>query len=373
VRAGAAAVALRGLVRKELRQIRADPRMIPVLVLAPVLQLFIFGYAATMDVTRARVTIVDGDGSPSSRALAAHVAASDSAEVVAHDAAPAQAEARLLAGQADMVITIPVGYGRELAAGRPVDVQLTVDGTESTTASIGMSGMAGLVASLGGAEAGAAGATGVEARRVVLFNPEFRSRLFMVPGMLAIVLLIVTLVATAMAVVKEKELGTFEMLAVTPVSRATLLAGKLLPFAAFGFLDGALVLLLSRHWFEVPIRGSVLLLFGTAVPWVLCTLGLGLLVSIVSRTQQQAMLTAVFLVMMPLIYFSGFVFPIETMPRLVQPLTEVDPLTHLMSVLRGVMLRGAGLPELWPPILKLAAIGGITFAGALLLFRKRLA
>ena len=195
----------------------------------------------------------------------------------------------------------------------------------------------------------------------------------MVPGVLAIVLLIVTLIATAMAVVKEKELGTFEMLAVTPVTRSTLLAGKLLPFAAFGLLDSVLVLLLSRYWFEVPMRGSVLLLLGVAFPWVLCTLGLGLLVSTVSRTQQQAMMTALFLVMLPLIYFSGFVFPIESMPRLVQPFTEADPLKHLMLVLRGVMLRGAGLADLWPPILKLAAIGGVTFAAAVALFRKRLA
>jgi ABC-2 type transport system permease protein len=191
--------------------------------------------------------------------------------------------------------------------------------------------------------------------------------------MLAIVLLIVTLIATAMAVVKEKELGTFEMLAVTPVTRSTLLAGKLLPFAAFGLLDSVLVLLLSRYWFEVPMRGSVLLLLGVAFPWVLCTLGLGLLVSTISRTQQQAMMTALFLVMLPLIYFSGFVFPIESMPRLVQPITEADPLKHLMLVLRGVMLRGAGLAELWPPILKLTGIGGLTFGASVVLFRKRLA
>jgi ABC-2 type transport system permease protein len=372
-----AGIALRGLVQKELRQIRADPRMIPVLVIAPILQLFIFGYAATMDVARARVAMVDRDGSPASRALAARIQASDSFTLVGHAAAAGDAEARLLAGSADLAITVPAGHGRELAAGRPAEVQVVVDGTESTTATIGIAGAAGLLGSLAAQGAGERlddpGPTGVEVRRLVLYNPDFRSRLFMVPGMLAIVLLIVTLIATAMAVVKEKELGTFEMLAVTPVTRSTLLAGKLLPFAAFGLLDSVLVLLLSRYWFDVPMRGSVLLLLGVAFPWVLCTLGLGLLVSTISRTQQQAMMTALFLVMLPLIYFSGFVFPIESMPRLVQPITEADPLKHLMLVLRGVMLRGAGLAELWPPILKLTAIGGLTFGASVVLFRKRLA
>ncbi len=374
---GGAGIALRGLVRKELRQIRADRRMIPVLVIAPVLQFFIFGYAATMDVTRARVAMVDRDGSPASRALAARIRASDSFELAGYAATADDAEARLLGGSADMAVHVPAGHGRELAAGRGAEVQVVVDGTESTTATIGIAGAAGLLGSLAAQGAGGriddAGPAGVEVRRLVLYNPDFRSRLFMVPGMLAIVLLIVTLIATAMAVVKEKELGTFEMLAVTPVMRSTLLAGKLLPFAVFGLLDSVLVLLLSRYWFEVPMRGSVLLLLGAAFPWVLCTLGLGLLVSTVSRTQQQAMMTALFLVMLPLIYFSGFVFPIESMPVLVQPFTEADPLKHLMLVLRGVMLRGAGLAELWPPIAKLAVIGAITFGAAVAMFRKRLA
>jgi ABC-2 type transport system permease protein len=349
--------------------------MIPVLVVAPILQLLIFGYAATMDVTRARVAILDQDRSPVSRALAERFAASESFELVGRVFTGEAAEGWLEKGRADVALAIPAGYGRDLAAGRSAEVQFLVDGTESTTASIGIAGATGLLESLSAEEAAAAGSGegGVEVRRQVLYNPDFKSRFFMVPGVLAIVLLIVTLVATAMAVVKEKELGTFEMLAVTPVSRSTLLAGKLLPFAGFGLLDSALVLAVSRYWFEVPLRGSVLFLLGVAAPWVLCTLGLGLLVSTISRTQQQAMMTALFLVMLPLIYFSGFVFPIESMPRLVQPLTEADPLKHLMLVLRGVMLRGAGLAELWPAIAKLTAIGVSTFAVSVALFRKRIA
>jgi ABC-2 type transport system permease protein len=375
-------VPLGGLVRKELRQIRADPRMIPILVVAPLLQLVIFGYAATMDVTRARVAVLDHDASPESRELATRFAASDSFQLAGHVADGAAAEALLAAGRADLALIVPAGWGRDLAAGAPVEVQLLVDGTESTSASIGISSATGLLASLArevaarrlaqaGAEAQAPG--GVEVRRLVLYNPDFKSRFFMVPGILAIVLLIVTMIATSMAVVREKELGTFEQLVVTPVTRPTLLAGKLLPFAAFGLLDGALVLLLTRWWFEVPLRGSALFLMGAAVPFVLCTLGLGLLVSTVSRTQQQAMMTAVFVVILPMIYFSGIVFPIESMPAVVQSFTEVVALKHLLLVLRGVMLRGAGLAELWPAVAKLAVIGVSTFALAATLFQKRLA
>ena len=371
-------VALRGLFRKEIRQIRADPRMIPVLVVAPILQLLIFGYAATMDVTRARVAVLDWDGSPESRALARRVAESDSFALAGRVPTVAAAEELLEESRADLALLVPAGHGRAVNGGEPGSVELLVDGTESTSASIGIAGATGLVAALA-AEGEARRATpdgvlgGVEVRPQVLYNPDFKSRFFMVPGVLAIVLLIVTLIATAMAVVKEKELGTFEMLVVTPVSRATLLAGKLLPFAAFGLLDSVLVLLVSRYWFEVPLRGSALLLVGVAVPSVLCTLGLGLLVSTISRTQQQAMMTALFLVMLPLIYFSGFVFPIESMPAAVQPLTEADALKHLLSVLRGVMLRGAGVAELWPAIGKLTLIGTLTFATTVALFQKRLA
>lgn len=373
-----ALVPLRGLMLKELRQIRSDRAMIPVLLVAPVLQLLIFGYAATMDVTRARVAVLDLDRTPESRAMGERLGASDSFELAARVPTAAAADALLERGKADLAFVIPAGLGQAMSAGEPAAVQLLVDGTESTSASIGITGATTLIEALA-AEAGARRGDevqpprpSVEVRRQVLYNPDFKSRFFMVPGVLAVVLLIVTLMATAMAVVKEKELGTFEMLVVTPVTRSILLAGKLIPFAVFGLVDSILVVLVSRFWFEVPLRGSTLLLLGSALPALLCTLGLGLLVSTISRTQQQAMVTALFLVMLPLLYFSGFIFPIESMPRLVQPVTEVDALTHLLEILRGVMLRGAGLAELWPSLAKLTAIGAITFAAAVAFFQKRL-
>ncbi len=370
-------VALRGLVLKELRQIRADPRMIPVLVVAPVLQLLIFGYAANLDVATSRVAVVDQDGTAESRALAARFAGSSSFERVATLGDASTAEAMLARGEADLALVVPAGFARSRDGAA---VQLVVDGADSTSAQIGLSSALGLLRAIGAEAAARASAAGgaepapsVEVRTTVLYNPEFRSRWFMIPGVLALVLLVVTLIATSMAVVREKELGTFELLAVSPVSRATLLAGKLVPFAAFGLLDTALVLAVSTSWFGVPLRGSVLLLLLATFPFVLCTLGLGLLVSTISSTQQQAMMTGVFLVMLPLVYFSGFIFPVESMPRLVRPLTELDPLRHLLLVLRGVMLRGVGAAELWAPIAKLAAIGIGVFVAAAAAFRKRAA
>ncbi len=375
-----ALVPLRGLVLKELRQIRADPRMIPVLVVAPLLQLLIFGYAANLDVANARVVVVDRDRGAASRALLDRLQGSPSLELVGAAPDGPAAERLLERGQADLVLTIPADFGAAAAGEGRAALEVVVDGSDSTSAQIALASATGLLeaasAELAAGRAAAAGAGGappLEARTLVLYNPEFRSRWFMVPGVLALVLLIVTLIATSMAIVREKEIGTFELLAVSPVSRPVLLAGKLLPFAGFGLLDGVLVLAVSTFWFGVPMRGSVLLLLGAAFPFVLCSLGLGLLVSTLSRTQQQAMMTGVFFVMLPLIYFSGFVFPVESMPRVVQPFTELDPLLHLLVILRGVMLRGAGVAALWPAIAKLAAIGAVTFAAAVLLFRKRIA
>ncbi len=373
-------IAFRGLFLKELRQIRADPRMIPVLVVAPVLQLLIFGYAATFDVTRARAVVADLDRSPASRSLATRVAASDSFELMGRAGTAASAEDALVSGDADVALVIPAGFGRALARGDGAPVEIVIDGTDSVSASVTLSGAAGLIAASSRdptlERTGAARRPNPPPIRVlphVLYNPEFKSRHFMVPGVLALVLLIVTMIATSMAIVREKELGTLEQLLVTPVPRAALVTAKLAPFACFGLFDAALVVAVARLWFEVPLRGSVPLLFVAMLPFVLCTLGLGLLVSTVSRTQQQAMMTALFLVMLPMIYFSGFVFPIESMPAVLQPFTEAVPLKHLLVIVRGVMLKGAGPDELWAAVAKLTAIGAAVFALAVSLFRKQLA
>jgi ABC-2 type transport system permease protein len=376
------AVALRGLVRKELRQVRGDRRMLQILVVAPVIQLFVFAYAANLDVATTKVAVLDRDRSPESRALAARVRASDQLELVGEVGSDAEAEAWIGRGDAEIVVSVPAGYGRALASDDgETSVQLMIDGSNSVPASVGGTAVTGLVQRLArrvgeerlarlGAEAPDLPAS-LAVRTRVLYNPELRSRLFLVPGILGTILMLVTLIATSMAIVRERELGTLEQLVVTPVSRPVLVAGKLIPFALFGFVDSTAVLAIAHFWFKVPLEGSVVLLLASVVPFLLSTLGLGLIVSTISRTQQQAMMTAVFFVMLPMIYLSGFVFPIESMPALIQPVTLVVPLRHFLVVVRAVMLKGAGLHELAVPLLQMTALGLVIFGSAVALFRKR--
>jgi ABC-2 type transport system permease protein len=198
---------------------------------------------------------------------------------------------------------------------------------------------------------------GIDARIRVWFNPQLESRLFMIPGVLALILLVVTANLAAMAIVREKELGTLEQLNVTPLRRWELIVGKLLPYGVIALVDVLLVVGVAVFWFEVPLRGSFLLLFSMSAVYALCTLALGLFISTISDTQQQAMMTATFFFLMPMIYLSGFVFPIENMPRVIQLATYVIPLRYFLIIVRGIFLKGIGLELLWPQALALAAWG----------------
>jgi ABC-2 type transport system permease protein len=207
----------------------------------------------------------------------------------------------------------------------------------------------------------------------VWFNPQLESRHFMLPGILALVLLVVTTNLSSMAIVREKELGTLEQLNVTPLARWELVAGKLLPFAILGMVDVALVLAVAIGWFEVPLRGSLALLVLMCLVYLLTTLGLGLFVSTISATQQQAMMTASFFFMIPMVFLSGFVFPIENMPDAIQPVTYLVPLRYFLVILRGIFLKGVGLEVLWPDALSLLAWGAAILTLAVMRSSKRLA
>ncbi|MEK7705466.1 MAG: ABC transporter permease [Myxococcota bacterium] len=379
----AARLALRGLVRKELLQIRNDRRLLPILTLGPIIQLLIFGYAAVLDVATVRVVILDRDMTSESRTLGSTLAAASDFELVREVERDIEVERALDAGDADLAVIVPRGFGRALAGDEHAFVQLVVDGSNSVAASIGVAGAMGVIQRESlrllterAARLGEAGANtqpgGLELRPRVYYNPELRSRIFMVPGVLGMILMIITMIATSMALVREKESGTLEQLIVTPISRTTLIAGKLIPFVVIGFIDSLFVIAVAHFWFGVPLEGSLLLLVGNIPSFLLCTLGLGMLVSTISSTQQQAMMTAAFFVLMPMVYLSGFIFPIESMPRLVRPLTEVVPLTHFLIVVRGVMLKGASARELAPAMVKLALLGVGIFSLSVNLFHKRL-
>ena len=266
-------------------------------------------------------------------------------------------------GDAWLAVVVPRGYGAALASGRSQSVQVVADGSDANSAGVSLGYATNLVASYGqelasrNAAALPAGSIPAGALTPVVrvwFNPRLESRDFMIPGIVALLLLIVTTNLSSMGIVREKELGTLEQLNVTPLTRAELVIGKLLPYGLVGLLDVVLVLAVAILWFQVPMRGSYALLFGTTLVYLVSTLALGLFVSTISATQHQAMMTTTFFFLMPMIMLSGFVFPIENMPEAIQPVTYLIPLRYFLVILRSIFLKGAGLEVWWPQALALA-------------------
>jgi drug efflux transport system permease protein len=377
---------LRVLVRKEFLELRQDPRLFGLVVVAPIMQLTMLGYAATTDVRDVPVVVADGDRTPASRELAGRFDASRNFSIIDTVTTTAEIEPYLEEGRAWLALAIPAGYGADVRAHRPVTVQVIADGTDSnsTTVALGyatslVGGYAQELTEAAGLTAGTTsgpgdlrvGTTSIDARIRVWFNPQLESRHFMIPGVLALVLLVVTANLAAMAIVREKELGTLEQLNVTPLRRWELIAGKLLPYGVIAMIDVVLVVAVAVFWFEIPLRGSFALLLALSLLYVLCTLSLGLLISTISDTQQQAMMTATFFFLTPMIYLSGFIFPIENMPAIIQPFTYLIPLRYFLVIVRGIFLKGIGLEVLWPQAAALAAWGLVVLSLAVSRSRKR--
>jgi ABC-2 type transport system permease protein len=288
-------------------------------------------------------------------------------------------------GQAWVALAIPQGYGRSLEDRQPVALQVVADGSDSNSTTVAL----GYATSLLGGYAqelvdarsivvqpdaeGPPRAGGIEPRIRVWFNPQLESRHFMIPGVLALVLLVVTANLASMAIVREKELGTLEQLNVTPLRRWELVVGKLLPYGLIAMVDVLLVVAVAVFWFQIPLRGSFPLLLGMSLLYVLCTLALGLFISTISATQQQAMMTATFFFLTPMIYLSGFIFPIENMPAVMRAVTYVIPLRYFLVIVRGIFLKGIGLSLLWPQAAALAAWGIVVLSLAVARSRKRAA
>jgi ABC-2 type transport system permease protein len=272
-------------------------------------------------------------------------------------------------GRARIALTIPAGFAADRSSGRPTAVQLVADGSDAMVGTLGLSYAQGVIRDA----AHAAGAVlPVELLPKVLYNPDLMSRYFMVPGVLAMIIMIMTMMLSSMALVRESELGTMEQLLVTPLSPASIIVGKLVPYALVGTVEILTALPVVLFWFRVPLRGSIAVLALLTVPFMLCTLGLGLLVSTLARTQQQAMMIATFVFMLPQIYLSGFLFPIQNMPPIFQWITYAVPLRYYVTVLRGVFLKGVGLDVLWPEGVAMLGIGSLILALARLRFRQRL-
>ncbi len=359
----------RNLLVKELLQLKRDPKILPILFIAPMLQLFILGYAATTDIRHVELAVCDLDHSRASRELVDAFTSSTYFRLVAEVPSSDGLDPLLESGAVRIGLTIPADYSRLRTAGRPAAVQIVADGSDAMSGTIGLGYALGILQNAtlsGGLE------PVIELRPEVLYNPDLVSRDFMVPGVLAMIIMVMTMMLTSMALVREREVGTMEQLLVTPLKPGHLILGKLIPYALVGLVEMSTALTLALLWFKVPLHGSLIVLFALTLPFMLCTLGIGLLVSTLSQTQQQAMMLSAFVFMLPQIYLSGFVFPIQNMPRFFQILTYVVPLRYFVTILRGVFLKGVGFEVLWPQTVALLALGVLILTLARLRFHQQL-
>jgi len=368
------------LVRKEFQQMRRDTRMLRIIFMSPIIQLLILGYAANLDVREIPAVVCDLDRSSRSRELAGSFFHSGYFTYAASTQAMGQVDRFLSDGKASIALIIPQGFGEKIAGSGTAVLQVIADGSESNVAISALNYTALIVGRFSNRivldRLDRAGIplkpVQVKTEARVWYNPELKSRNFMVPGILAQLLMIMTMMLTSLAIVKEKENGTLEQLIVTPIRPVQLILGKLIPFILIGFIDVILSLVVALLLFGIRVRGSLLLLFGLSGVFLLSTLGLGLLISTLSRNQQQAMMTSTFFVMTPMIILSGFVFPIENMPRLIQYFTYLLPLRYFFVIIRGLFLKGSGLAELWGQALILLGFGVAILGLSALRFRKRL-
>lgn len=362
-------------VRKELTQARRDPSMFPLIVIAPLLQLTLFGYAVATNIRHIETVVLDHDQTSESRRFLRAFERSGYFRLRYADSEK-EVEERLQKGKAIVGIHIPRGFGRHQKRREPAPVQILLDGSDSNTAAI----VLGYAVSIAQQEAANLATEWLNAvpeslpevvlRTRVWYNADLDNVNFIVPGIICTILSIVTTVLSAQAIVREKERGTLEQILVTPVTRAEFIVGKLVPFLLVGYVDVFLILTAGTFWFGVPHRGSIPLLYALTFLFLLNTLGLGLLISTVARTQGQAQLAANFL-LTPWLLLSGFVFPIENMPSAIQWVTYLVPLRYFLVIVRGILLKGLGLADLWTQAIPLGTLGIGMLTIAVLRFNKQ--
>lgn len=364
---------------KEFIQVLRDPRMKALIFVMPVIQLIMFGYAVTTDVDQIKTAVCDLDKSPQSRALIERFTASGYFTVVDRTDRPERLGELLDRGKAIMGIQINRGFADDLRSGRQAAIQTIVDGTDSNTGTVAMDYAQRITQEFSRARA-APGELAqlaqpqtepIELRSRAWFNPDLKSRYYNVPGVIAVVVLLISLLLTAMAIVREREIGTMEQLMVTPIRSFELILGKTLPFVLISFIDVLVVTAIGVSWFDVPILGSLwLLLFGAGL-YLMSTIGIGLFISTVSQTQQQALMSSFFFYL-PAVLLSGFMFPISNMPEPAQWLTYLNPLRYFLIIIRDIFLKGSGLEILWPQFAALAVLGTALLLVSSLRFKKRM-
>ncbi len=369
------------IVIKEFQQFRRDPKMFGIILVAPVIQLILLGYAATLDLKVVHTVIMDSDRSATSREFIKEFSGSTYFSIDKYVNSYDDAYREIDAGKTMLVLMIPKDFEKDINRGETATLQAIFNGSDGNSASIASGYVQKIIVrfseefandklQLRGMQRLPAGQVVTQSR--VWYNPELESKIFMVPAIVGLLLSIITIVLTSLAIVKECEIGTLEQLIVTPVKSWQLIAGKLIPFVILGFVSVIIVVTAMKLIFAIDVKGNVIFLFGSSFIYIFSTLGLGLLVSTFSRTQQQAMMLAMFLVMLPLVFLSGFAFQIENMPVIFQHISTIIPLKYFLLIIRGVILKGSGFAEHWQDALSMLIIGTVILTISTLRFRKNI-
>jgi len=367
---------VRELVRKEFIQLFRDKKNRPLLVMAPLIQLVLFGYVVTTDVRDIRIGLFDQSRTRESRLFIDAVHANQTFRITHLYNHPGELDRLLLERSVDLVITIPPDFSSRIRKGDTAVIQILADGSMSNMTAVRLSHTLSVLDAFNNQMIRERFLRELDYGRIDLrirtwYNPNLDSRNFYVPGIVAFLVMLLTLLLTSMAIIREKESGTMEQLIVTPLKPTELILGKTIPFIIIAQAQMVMVTIFAVFWFQIPLVGSITLLFAATCLFLLSTLGIGLFISTVSATQQQAMMTTFFFVL-PFFMLSGFVFPIANMPPVVQWLTYLNPLQYFLIIVRGIFMKGTGIAVLWPQLAGLAILGGIVFTGAVSRFKKRL-
>lgn len=369
------------IIKKEFLQFKRDPKMFMMILVAPVVQLTFLGYAANLDVDKVHTAVFDQDKTAASRNYIEKFEGSGYFSFDYYVNNYDELQDKIDNGKVILGLVVKNGFEEKINRRETAEVQAIFDGSDGNTASIAAGYVQSVTSNYAkntvteyldrmGRKIKPVGSVASETR--VWYNPELKTRVFMVPGIVGLLLMIITLILTSLAIVKEKEIGTLEQLIVTPIKPLQLLIGKLIPFALLGFVAVIIIINAMAIIFDMTVRGSIVFLFVSTFVYILSTLGLGLFVSTISKTQQQAMMLAIFVIMMPMVYLSGFAFPIENMPDFIQYITYLIPLRYFMTIIRGIILKGIGFADLWPNLLALFIIGISILSLSAMRFRKRL-
>jgi len=362
---------------------KRDRRMVGMLFAAPILQLVLLGYAASLDIKNIPMVVCDLDNSKQSRELIEHYSGSGYFNLVGNTQDINDIDSYFQSGRAGIALIVPVNFGRDLLAGRNPQLAVAADGSDSNTGGIGLSYASNIALSYArsilvqraeklNVIKNPDDLPQVSAQTRSWYNQDLKSVYFMVPGVLVMVLMLVMTVISAMAIVKEKEAGTIEQIVVTPLSDLEFILGKMIPFTATGFIQVSLVLIVAVFFFKIPLTGSLPALLSLSILFVIVGLGLGIFVSSISKTQQQATMTAQFLLLFPMLILSGFIFPIENMPKFFQYLTYLIPMRYALEIVRGIFLKGDSFGDLIPQTIALLIIGSVVLSLSVNRFRRSL-